>query len=34
MGIKKVFTVLGMVALSWLFVIGAIYGAVHLYRIF
>jgi hypothetical protein len=34
MDLKKALAVLGMVAISWLLVIGTIYGALQLYRIF
>ena len=34
MDLKKALAVLGMVTISWLLVIGAIYGALQIYRIF
>jgi len=34
MGIKKTLAVFAMVLVSWLLVIGSVYGAIELYRVF
>jgi hypothetical protein len=34
MGIRKALVVLGMLGFSWLIVIGAVYTAIELYRVF
>ena len=34
MGMRKALVVLGMLAFSWLIVIGAIYSGIELYRVF
>lgn len=34
MGIRKALVVFGMLAFSWLIVIGAIYSGIGLYRVF